>query len=378
MRLEDVLSAGTYVRTAIPPSDTLDGNRSGTLLPHAVGGVHMRVAILAHGKFPEDAKTAVGILRYGDQEVVAVLDRERGGERVQDHFTDLPDAPIVESMADAPDCDALLVGIAPIGGGFDESWRDDVTAAIRGGCDVVAGLHYFLAEDEAFAALAAEHDVELRDVRKPPEGLTVADGTADQVSADVVLTVGTDCSSGKMTGSYELRNAARERGLDAAVVPTGQTGILISEWGIAVDRVISDFAAGATERLVEEAGDHDIVFVEGQGALAHPAYSGVTTSILHGARPDSMVLCHVDGNEQFGGYPDVDIPPLGQYVDLYERLARPITDASVDAGLLNTHRLSPDVADSAISEYSEVIDAPATDPVRHDADQVLDAILDNL
>lgn len=338
----------------------------------------MRVAILAHGKFPEDAKTAVGILRYGDHNVVAVLDRERAGERVHDYFPSLQDAPIVTSMSDAPACDAILIGIAPIGGGFDESWRDDVRTGIERGCDVVAGLHYLLADDDEFAPLAAEHDVELRDVRRPPDGLTVADGTADEVPADVVLTVGTDCSSGKMTSSYELRTAARERGLDAAVVPTGQTGILISGWGVAVDRVISDFAAGATERLVEQAGDNDIVFVEGQGALAHPAYSGVTTAILHGSQPDSMVLCHVEGNEQFGGYPDVDIPPLGDYVDLYERIANPITDANVDAGMLNTHGLSPSKADTAISEYSEAIGSPVTDPVRYDADDVLDAILDNL
>jgi uncharacterized NAD-dependent epimerase/dehydratase family protein len=338
----------------------------------------MRVAILAHGKFPEDAKTAVGVLRYGDQDVVAVLDRDGDGERVQDHFPEVQDAPVVESMADAPDCDALLVGIAPIGGGFDESWRDDVRTAIRRGCDVVAGLHYFLADDEEFSRLAAEHDVELRDVRRPPADLTVAEGTADKVPADIVLTVGTDCSSGKMTTSYELRNAARERGLDAAVVPTGQTGILISGWGIAVDRVVSDFAAGATERLVEEAEDHDIVFVEGQGALAHPAYSGVTTAILHGARPDSLVLCHVEGNKQFGGYPGVSLPSLDAYVDLYETLANPLSDATVDAGMLNTRGLSAGDADTAISRYSEAIGAPATDPVRHDAGDVLDAILDDL
>jgi len=335
----------------------------------------MRLAILAHELFPDRAKTAVGVLRYADDETVAVLDRERAGERVREHVPDIPDAPIVASMDDAPECDALLIGIAPIGGGFDESWRPDVRAAIERGCDVIAGLHYVLAEDDEFAALADDHGVSLRDVRQPPDDLTVAEGTAGEVDARVVLTVGTDCSSGKMTSSFELRDAARDRGLDAAVVPTGQTGIMITGWGIAIDRVIADFAAGATERIVQQAGDHDVVFVEGQGALVHPAYSGVTTSILHGSQPDSLVLCHNAGNETFGGYDDFALPSPAEYVALYESMAAPISPATVDAGMLNTADLDPDEAEAAVADYAEAIDAPATDPVRYDAADVLDALL---
>ena len=335
----------------------------------------MRLVILAHEQFPDRAKTAVGVLRYADDDVVAVLDRERAGERVREHVPDVADAPIVERMADAPDCDALLIGIAPIGGGFDESWRPDVRAAIERGCDVIAGLHYFLSEDEEFAALADDHRVSLRDVRRPPDDLTVAEGTAGEIDARVVLTVGTDCSSGKMTSSFELRDAARERGLDAAVVPTGQTGIMVAGWGIAIDRAIADFAAGATERIVQQAGDHDVAFVEGQGALVHPAYSGVTTSILHGAQPDSLVLCHNAGNETFGGYDDFALPSPAEYVALYESMAAPISPATVDAGMLNTADLGPDDAEAAVADYAEAIDAPATDPVRYDADDVLDALL---
>lgn len=335
----------------------------------------MRVAILAHEKFPDRAKTALGILRYGDHDVVGVLDRERAGQQVADIVPGVQDAPILASMADAPDCDALVIGIAPIGGGFDDSWRDDVAAAIERGCDVIAGLHYFLSDDQEFARLADEHGVALRDVRNPPDDLSVAEGTADEVDARVVLTVGSDCSSGKMTTSYELRNAARERGLSAAVVPTGQTGVMISGKGIAIDRVVSDFAAGATERILTEAGDHDILFVEGQGALAHPAYSGVTTAILHGSQPDSLVFCHVSGAEQFGGYPAFDIPPLPKYVELYEEMAAPLGGATVDAGSLNTQGLEADEATEAIAEFSTSIDAPAADPVRQDCDEILDAIL---
>jgi uncharacterized NAD-dependent epimerase/dehydratase family protein len=335
----------------------------------------MRLAILAHEQFPGNAKTATGILRYADDDVVAVLDRDRAGDRVSDHLTGVQDAPIVAEMADVPACDALLIGIAPIGGGFEESWRADVRVAIECGCDVIAGLHYFIAEDEEFAALAAEHGVSLRDVRRPPDDLTVADGTAGEVEARVILTVGTDCSSGKMTSSFELRDAARERGLDAAVVPTGQTGIMITGWGIAIDRIIADFAAGATERIVQQGGDHDVLFVEGQGAIAHPAYSGVTASILHGAQPDSLILCHNAGNETFGGYDDFALPSPAEYVDLYEDLSAPIAPASVDAGMLNTKGLDPEEARDAVAAYADAIDVPATDPVRDDAGDVLDAVL---
>jgi uncharacterized NAD-dependent epimerase/dehydratase family protein len=335
----------------------------------------MRIAILAHEQFPDHAKTATGVLRYSDDDVVAVLDRNRAGDRVSDHLPDVQDAPIVGEMADVPACDALLIGIAPIGGGFDESWRPDVRATIERGCDVIAGLHYALGEDEEFAELAAEHDGRLRDVREPPADLTVADGTAGEVAARVVLTVGTDCSSGKMTSSFELREAARERGLEAAVVPTGQTGIMVSGWGIAIDRVVADFAAGATERLVEQAGDNDVLFVEGQGALAHPAYSGVTASILHGAQPDSLVLCHVAGRGTVGGYDAFTLPNPGEYVELYESVAAPVSSATVDAGMLNTRGLTGSAASEAIDDYEAAIGAPATDPIRENAADVLDAVL---
>jgi len=336
----------------------------------------MRVAVLTHESLPDRAKTAVGLLRYGDHEVRAVVDRERAGGRVADVLTDVQDAPIVASMDDVPEVDALVIGIAPIGGAFDESWREDVRTALERGCDVVAGLHDFLGYDEEFVRLAEEHDAEIRDLRKPPDDLTVADGTAGDVDARVVLTVGTDCSTGKMTTSFELRDAARERGLDAAVVPTGQTGIAITGWGTAVDRVIADYAAGAVEDLVETHGEKDLLVVEGQGALAHPAYSGVTTSILHGAAPDALVLCHEAGREAIHGYESFTIPSLPSYVDLYEDLSAPVSGASVVAGAINTSHLDAEAADDAVADYADAIGAPATDPVRSDVpDAVLDAIL---
>ena len=338
----------------------------------------MRIAILAHEQFPDRAKTAVGVLRYGDHDVAAVIDRTLAGDRVTDHVPDVPDAPIVDSIDDVGAIDALVVGIAPIGGGFDETWRPDVRGALERGCDVVAGLHYFLADDDEFARLAADHGADIRDLRRPPDDLTVSDGTASDVDADVVLTVGTDCSSGKMTTTFELLTAARERGIDAAVVPTGQTGIAVADYGIAVDRVVADFAAGAVEQMVQERGaDHDLLVVEGQGALCHPAYSGVTASILHGAMPDALVCCHVAGRDAVHGYEHVPIPPPGAYADVYESVADPVSETRVAGGALDTHRIDDDDrARERVEAYADAIGAPATDPVRFGVDPVLDAILE--
>ncbi|WP_435359345.1 DUF1611 domain-containing protein [Haloarchaeobius sp. DFWS5] len=337
----------------------------------------MRIAILAHEKFPDRAKTALGLLRYSDDEVVAVLDRDSAGSRVADHVSDVQDAPIVDSMAEADECDALVVGIAPIGGGFDPTWRDDVRTALERGCDVISGLHYFLEDDEEFASLAAEHGCDLWDVRKPHEDLTVAQGIASEVDAEIVLTVGSDCSVGKMTATMELCEAARNAGHDAAVIPTGQTGIMIEGWGNPIDRVVSDFTAGAVEEMILEIGDdHDYLFVEGQGAITHPAYSAVTCGILHGAQPDKLVLCHAAGRETVHGYEDYPLLPMDRYADLYEALAAPVHNAEIVGGALNTVNVDSDeAAREAVDEFAEELDAPATDIVRFDPDELLEAIL---
>jgi len=345
-----------------------------------------RLAILAHEKFPDRAKTALGVMRYSDDRTVAVIDRDTAGDRVHDHTDTVPDAPIVDSFeAVDGEVDALLIGIAPIGGGFDESWRPDVRAALEQGIDVVAGLHYFLHEDEEFATLAAEHGADIHDVRKPRPDIGVAEGRADEIDAEVVLTVGTDCSVGKMTATCELVEAARDAGIDAGFIPTGQTGIMIAGWGNPVDRVVSDFTAGSVEEMLLERGDeHDVLFVEGQGSIVHPAYSAVTCGILHGSMADELVLCHEAGREVVHGYEEFDLPPVADYVGLYEDLARPVHETEVVAGMLNTKEVADDAAArDAVATFGDELDAPATDPVRfgdgdagdHGLDAVLEAIL---
>lgn len=335
----------------------------------------MRVAVLAHEKFPGRAKTALGVLRYSDDEVVAVLDREHTGDRVHDHVPDVQDAPIVASIDEVGPIDALLIGIAPIGGGFDPSWRDDVTTAIERGCDIIAGLHYFLSEDEELARLADEHGVTLRDVRRPPEDLTVSDGIARDLDAHIVGTVGTDCSVGKMTVTMELVDSLTDAGIDACAIPTGQTGIMIEGWGIAVDRVISDFAAGAVEQMLEaRADEHDVLVVEGQGSITHPAYSGVTLSLLHGAMPDQLILCHEAGRAVVHGYEDFPLLSVSEAANQYEKMAEPVAPTSVDGVALNTSHLDADPASEACRAIADELEVPCVDPVRTDASPLVEVI----
>lgn len=336
----------------------------------------MRVAVLAHEKFPDRAKTAIGVLRYADYDVAAVIDRETAGGRVSDHVSDVQDAPIVDTMSAVDAVDALLIGVAPIGGGFDPSWRDDVRTAIGRGCDVIAGLHYFISEDEEFAQLAAEHDVELRDVRRPPDDLTVSEGVARDLDVHIIETVGTDCSVGKMTVTMELVDALKAAGVDAAAIPTGQTGIMIEGWGIAVDRTISDFTAGATERMIQEkAEEHDVLVVEGQGSITHPAYSAVTLGLLHGAMPDQLVLCHEAGRGVIHGYESFPLVSLEQARDLYVTLAEPVAPTSVTGLALNTSDLDMQAATEACEDASRRLDVPCVDPIRHNIEPLVSELI---
>jgi uncharacterized NAD-dependent epimerase/dehydratase family protein len=237
-------------------------------------------------------------------------------------------------------------------------------------------MHEFLADDEEFVGLARERGVVLRDLRRPPDDLSVSTGANLEHDATVVLTVGSDCAIGKKTVAVELDREARRRGLRSVFVPTGQTGIMIAGWGIAVDAVVSDFLAGAAERLVVEgAGRGDLLFVEGQGSLVHPQFSGVTLGLYHGSAPHALVLCHMAGETEIEGAPGHAIPPLTELVELHERLALPARPARVAAVALNTRRLEEDEARRAVEAAEEETGLVADDPVRFGPGRLLDAVL---
>jgi uncharacterized NAD-dependent epimerase/dehydratase family protein len=334
-----------------------------------------RYLILAEGfsADPHYGKTMRGVLRYRRDDVVAILDSTRGAGETEDGV------PIVASVAEALrfDPDTALVGVVTQGGRFPPAWLDLLRGCIVNGLHVENGLHVFLADDKELSELAARHGVELRDLRRPPADLSTATGANLEVPGTIVLTVGSDCAIGKMTVALELDLEARRRGAESIFVPTGQTGIAIAGWGISVDAVVADFIAGAAERLVVEGAARGgrLLWVEGQGSLLHPVYSGVTLGLYHGSAPHLLLLCHEAGRTQIegvGGGPH-PIPPLRELVELHEQLALRARPARVAAVALNTRALPEAEAREAVAAAEAETGLPADDPVRFGAGKLLAA-----
>jgi uncharacterized NAD-dependent epimerase/dehydratase family protein len=338
--------------------------------------VSTRYLLLAEGFSgnPLYGKTMRGVLRYRREDVVAILDSTRAGETEDG-------VPVVGTVEDALPFGptTALVGVVTQGGHFPPEWMKLLRACVENGLDVENGLHVFLGDDPELGALAAEHGVELRDLRRPPAGLSTATGASFGVDATIILTVGSDCAIGKMTVSLELDLEARRRGLRSVFVPTGQTGMAIVGWGIAVDAVVSYFLAGAAERLVVEGRERggELLWVEGQGSLLNPVYSGVTLGLYHGSAPHLLVLCHEVGRTEIegaGGGPH-PIPPLRELVELHERVALPARPARVVAVALNTRAVGEEEARAAIAAAEAETGLTADDPVRFGAARLVDAVL---
>jgi uncharacterized NAD-dependent epimerase/dehydratase family protein len=333
-----------------------------------------RLLILAEGfsADPHHGKTARGVIRYRPEDIVAILDTERAPGDTQDGF------PIVRSVEEARQYEptTALVGVATTGGRFPPAWRELLKEAIRAGLDLESGLHEFVSDDPELVALAREHGVELRDLRKAPPGLNVPTGANLTHGATTVLTVGSDCAIGKMTVSLELDREARRRGIKSEFVPTGQTGIAIAGWGISVDAVVSDFIAGAAEQLVVEGAERggELLLVEGQGSLLHPFYSGVTLGLIHGSAPHAYVLCHKAGERFVEGDERFEIPPLSELADLHARMSLLARPARVHAIALNTSDLDEASAHRAVEETEAETGLPADDPVRFGAGKLVDAL----
>ena len=362
-----------------------------------------RIAILAEGAFGvETAKTAASAVRYQPERVCSVIDSRYAGQTVGETLGFGGDIPIVatfeEAMAVGPRPEALLVGIAPQGGRLPEPWRAVLVTALEAGLDIISGLHFFLCDDPELAALADRHGCALFDLRKPPDDLPVGTGRAMRTEAFRVLTVGTDCNTGKMTVSLELQRALADRGVRVGFAATGQTGILIAGTGIAVDAVVSDFISGAAERLTLEAAvdgggarggasgpdgsvrEAEIVLVEGQGSLMHPGYSGVTLGLLHGTLPQAMILTWMPSRPRIygGNHSWVVLPELDEVIQRYEGAlawACPEDPGRVIGVSLATYDISEDEARAAVRHAREVTGLPATDPIRFGAGPLADAII---
>jgi uncharacterized NAD-dependent epimerase/dehydratase family protein len=339
-----------------------------------------RLALLMHDNLTGGSgKMGLGLLRYSQAQIVAVVDRRTAGQDLPTLTGIARPAPIVASVAEANQlgADTLLIGVAPPGGVLPPDWYVDLRAALEAGMSLVNGLHLTLATDPELAPLLQPGRF-IWDVRREPAGLENGMGRAAGLPARRALTVGTDMAIGKMTASLEMERAARARGLRARFIASGQIGICIAGEGVPLDAVRVDFASGAMEQLVLRYGhDHDLLLVEGQGSILHPA-STAWLPLMRGSCPTHLILAHRAGQEHIWRAPELRIPPLREVAALYEAVCAAcglFPPAKVVGIALNTHHLGDREAAEAVARTEAETGLPVTDVVRYGAEPLVDAVM---
>lgn len=337
-----------------------------------------RYVVLTEGYLTDrHAKTAHGVMRYGRDEIVAIVDSQYAGRDALDVLPRLArHAPVVATMGDALAFSptSLLIGVATAGGIAPPSFRPHVLAAIDAGLEIVNGLHQMLRDDAEYVARAQASGAKFWDVRVPPANIPLFSGAAYRVKQFVALAVGSDGAIGKMSAMLELERAGIAAGERPEFVATGQTGIVIAGKGIAVDRVISDFVSGASEQLVLDVSpEAAYALVEGQGSIYHPAFAPVTYGLLFGCAPDGLVLCHHSSRSRIEEF-DVPIPSLRAMVRDHEMLLAPVKPAKCVAIALNTSDLGDEAAHIAIASAEQETGLPTDDVVRFGGEKLWGAI----
>jgi len=267
----------------------------------------------------------------------------------------------------------LVIGVAPGGGGLPAPWIPLIVEALAAGLDVVSGLHTRLTAIPEIRQAAELHRRTVLDVRHPSQDFAIA--TGEPRSGHRLLTVGTDCDSGKMYTSLALEAEMRRRGIQADFRATGQTGILIAGSGVAVDAVVSDFVAGATEWLAPANSPDHWDLIEGQGSLFHPAYAGVTLGLVHGSQAEALVLCHDAARKHVKSFPAYPLPSFADCIEAYERAARLTCRAARVIGLsINSSGLSASAAEAYLQRTEQALRLPCVDPLRNGAGRLVDAL----
>ena len=269
----------------------------------------------------------------------------------------------------------MVLGVANVGGFIPAVWIDSIVAALESGLDVASGLHTRLSDVPAVGEAAARTGRNLFDVRVPPRSFPP--GTGEKRSGKRVLTVGTDCSVGKMYSALAIEKSMKERGLKADFRATGQTGILIAGEGVAVDAVVSDFVSGAAEWLSPANDDDHWDVVEGQGSLFHPAYAGVTLGLVHGSQPDALVVCHQAKRHYMHGFPGFKTPSIRESMERHVEAARLTNPNAVCVGVsIDTSSMDEDAATEYLDEMEDMLDVPCVDPVKMGAGAIVDRLED--
>ena len=268
----------------------------------------------------------------------------------------------------------LVLGIANSGGTLGGDLVRDAAAALDAGMNIAAGLHQRLRDVPELAALAMEKGLQLFDVRDPPADMRVGTGYAR--AGRRLLTVGTDCSVGKMYTTLAIERELRKRGIPADFRATGQTGILIAGSGVPIDALVADFVSGGAEWLTPGREDDGWDLIEGQGSLFHPSYAGVSLGLLHGAQPDALVLCHEPLRPHMRGLPHYSLPSLKATLESNLQQARLTQPDVVAVGIaLNTSRLTPQAAIDACKAAEDALGLPCEDPVASGVERITNQLL---
>ncbi|MEM7047435.1 MAG: DUF1611 domain-containing protein [Pseudomonadota bacterium] len=321
---------------------------------------------LGDARDPLAAKVAQGVAHWIPEDTV-------GQVRLENCKADcgLEEITIEEGVARG--AKTMIVGVATFGGGLSEMWFDSITQALSGGMDVACGLHDRLNDVAVLRDHAAQVGQKLIDVRIPPENLVI--GTGAPRTGQRILTIGTDCSVGKMYTSLALTRELHARKIPATFCATGQTGIFIQGRGVALDAVPADFIAGSIEDLVPATDDNHWSLIEGQGSLFHPAFAGVSLGLLHGAQAQHLIMCHAP-RAHMRSLPDVPLPDILECIALNEQCARrTCPEATVKGIACDTHTLSEDEAKTLLDELADRAGLPAVDPVRTGVTPLIDAVL---
>lgn len=341
-----------------------------------------KVIVYAQDSFGvETAKTGIGFIRYGLCETVGVVDKRLAGKTTTDVFKPLPPIKIFNSIEEAkkarPDADVLLIGIAPSGGQLPKEWVDDIKVAINLKLNIVSGLHDFIEQIPEVKSQASKAGVFIWDLRKNNSKHNIANARLLDYPVKVILTVGTDASVGKMTVALELTKSAKKLQKPAKFIATGQTGMVISGSGVPIDAIVGDFMAGAIEEEIIKASKQgcNIVFVEGQGSILHPGFSGVTLALFHGAMPHKLILCHKVGLDYLRNT-KIKIQSLRQFINIYENVSIPLREAKVVGIGLNTATLNDYETKEAIKAVEGETGLLADDTFKHTGDKLIKTCLE--
>ena len=331
-----------------------------------------------------DGKTANGLVRHSERyEILSVIDSTKAGRDAGEYLDEVPNGiPICADLAGAVAAaghvpDFFILGVAPLSGLLSPKQRGVVLDAMARGMSVVNGLHEFLNEDPEFAAAAAAHGVEILDVRCPraKKDLRMFTGRIDEVTCPRIAVLGTDGAIGKRTTANILTRALNERGIKAVMVSTGQTGIIQgARHGVALDAIPCQFCSGEVEATIVEAFEAeqpDVIVIEGQGALSHPAYLS-STFILRGGRPNAVILQHAPARRMLGDFPDVPTPtPLAEIA-----LLRAFAGVKVIGLAINHEDMTDAEVSAAIVLYELELGIPATDALTRPVGRLVDMVLD--